>query len=507
MAVSGTGIILTTLMYQAVLPLTLEYILFYSVLGFLFCLWRPSWGFFVLLAFLPLEIVTLTPESLGMDLRPYQWVALLLGLAVGVQSLTRRIHWPLFHWNWLDTMLVLLVGVCGLSALVAQGIALKQALVLASFLYLYFLGRVFLKTRASVSVALPFFVIPAVLSLGWGVMQNILFLLGKRAWAVMPGRPNGTLAEPDWLGLLVVFLLIPCLAWLIRRIELSETWKNSLVPLSGLMSLFIVLMLTVSRSAWLAALVSIGLMIGLVYGKPKQHSFEFAKAFFLMQLIVVAFGVALILVQTIPLSRFVLGERALSTASQYQTITVACQARVALPNRIQSLDELSQYGCEHILLEEQPARIAKGQQIMTTERPDPNIGIRKMIYRQSLESIREHPWLGIGWGSIGPRLGTDERGAHYNASNLFLEVSLGGGIMALAFTVALIGLMVWSAGRQWWGNDQDAVLWAAALLSLGAGFLVFNLFNTGLLLGFVWFWLALFSVRETSSNIHSPHAV
>lgn len=486
------AVILGWLGYAGVLPLSIEYFVFYSILVFLFALWRPSLAFLLLLALLPLEIVTLTPPEWGVALRPYQWVALLLGLALGVQWLSRRIHWPLFHWNHLDTLLSLLVGVIGLAGIISQGVAVKQSIVLASFLYLYFLGRIFLRTRESVRVALPFFLIPALMSLLWGVLQNVLFLSGQASWAVMPGRPNGTLPEPDWLGLFAVFALIPLLAWLVKRIEEKESWRAYVTPFLGLGFVWLVLILTVSRSAWLAGGTAVAVFFAIVCINRVERSFDYAKAFLLARLIVVAFGLALIIVEAVPLSRFVLLERAASTASQFQTITIACREKVAIPEEIQHVDELAQYGCEHISLEEKTLRAERGEWVVTTERPDPNIDIRKMIYVKSWEVIQANPVLGIGLGNIGPILGVDERGASYNASNLFLEITLAGGVLALLVAVALMVVLIWYGLREW-RHSRDPLL-LTSLLALLVGFLIFNGFNTGLLLGFVWIWLALFSV-------------
>ena len=102
--------------------------------------------------------------------------------------------------------------------------------------------------------------------------------------------------------------------------------------------------------------------------------------------------------------------------------------------------------------------------------------------------------FGIGWGNVGPILGTDERGAAYTASNVWLEIALGAGIIGL---VGLFGAIAYVAARalipairyRERSGDMSAVPLILAFLVI---FLVFNLFNAGLLIGVVWIAFAVF---------------
>lgn len=484
------AVVLTILHYRGVLLLPIEYFVFYSLIIFLFALWRPNLAFLLLVSLLPLEIVTLMPPEWGMNLRPYQWVGLLLGLALIGRLLTGRLRFPLFVWTAYDTAIGVLLGGVLIAGAAAGGLAVKQSVVVLSFGYLYGLGRIFFQNTAAIRQAFFFFAVSASLSIGWGIAQNILFLSDMESWSVMPGRPNGTLAEPDWLGFLIIMLLPAALSWLVSSVYQTKVFRV-IAPTGWLTLLFLVLILTVSRSAWLGGLVA-GAATFLLFLVRRGKPLAYRSMLVVAELATLAFGLALFLAETVPLTRFALFDRAGSTASQLQTITIACAEKKMLPDTIQDVRELAAYDCEHILLEERAAREAAGEMITTIKRPDPNIDIRQQIYATSLQVIGEHPVLGVGWGMIGPRLGTDERGASYNASNIFLEIWLGGGLLGLAGFLMWIVWALLSGVRSWW-QERDRELSAVLLATLG-GLLVFNLFNTGLLLGFVWFFLAAWAV-------------
>lgn len=481
--------ILIWLSYTSVLPISPVYFVFYSVIIFLGSLARPSWFFLLFVALLPLEITRMAPESFGFDLRPYQWVGGLLGVAIGIRLLKPPVIFP-FVWNIFDTLLALFVGGVLISAVFNQGLAIKQSVVVLSFFGLYCLARIFFKSWEDVRLALLFFLPSAFLAIGWGIAQNILFLTGQEQFSVMPGRPNGTLAEPDWLGLFVMFLFIPLLIMIKKRFETGLKAKTLWVPWLALVVVFVVLILTVSRSAWLATLFLLACSFFFIFLEKNSRTFQFQTSLRTMQFFTVAFVVSLLLVKTIPLTHFELINRVQSTATHLQEITLACPPGVYPPQRIETLADLIPYDCLHIPLEEKASYGAAGKFITTTLRPDPNVSIRKSLYQTAWSTLREHPVLGIGWGNIGPRLGVDERGASYNASNLWLDVWLGGGLLSVFSLLAFFGWASFSILRLWWQGKAQAI--HGALLALVVGFLVFNLFNTGLLLGFVWVWLALF---------------
>lgn len=490
----GLGVVLTWLGLIHFLPFSLGYFIFYTILLFLAALARPNWMFLLFLALLPIEIVSVMPEGIGFSLRPYQWVGGILGVAVAFRLLTRSFRF-VFHWTIYDTLLLVFLGGTALSGLLSGGQALKQTVVIGSFLFLYFLSRIFLRSWNEVKPALLFFGASATGVLLWSVVQNILFLGDMNSWAVMPGRPNGTLLEPDWLGLFLLFLLAPTLLVLKERLGDAASFWLIFWPWLGLVGIFVVLLLSVSRSAWLGALGLTCFFTAFAFWE--RRSLDFRSVLTFGRYGAIAFGLALLLVEAVPLTRFELLNRAESTASQLQEITIACDGVAVPPKQIERVEDLAQYDCEHILLEEKETRRAAGALVTTTMRPDPNVNIRKQIYQTSWKAIQEHPVLGIGWGNIGPKLGVDERGASYNASNLWLEVWLGGGLIALLALLTFVGFALLSCFLAWRRGDES--LRALTLAALLLGFLLFNFFNTGLLLGFVWVWLALFPL------IPAPH--
>lgn len=500
-AVTLFAAVMSVLWYLGVLPLTMEYFVFYSVLLFLFSLWRPNLAFLLVIGVLPLEIVSVTPPEWGIGLRPYQWLSALLGLSLLVQLATRRLRWPLFGWTAFDTALAVFAASVLLSGLINGGVAPKQSIVVLSFVYIYFLARIFLARWEDAVQAFTFFALPASLVLGWGVVQNILFLRGGEAYAVMPGRPNGLLPEPDWLGLFILFLLAPALAILAGRIRSGDTIRALLFPSAALAFLWMILLLTVSRSAWLGAGALITVFATIAF-RERGATFHFRDALLFVKIVVVTGAIAIGVSQGIPLTRFVLFDRAESTFSHDQVITIACPTERPLPERIAAIEELVALGCEHITLEERAERNLGGEWITTIERPDPNVGIRKTLYAKTQAALMESPVFGVGWGNMGPRLGTDERGASYNTSNLFLEIWAGGGIVALLAFLAFLALALRALYQA--VQSGQLLIRAATLAALWAGVLAFNLFNAGLLLGFFFVSLAVWPLF--SRIVSSEHS-
>lgn len=76
-----------------------------------------------------------------------------------------------------------------------------------SFVVLYFLVRVYIQDWHDLKRITPFFLSSSMIVVLYGILQNILFSLGRNPFEVMPGRPNGTFSEPDWYGLFLAFLL------------------------------------------------------------------------------------------------------------------------------------------------------------------------------------------------------------------------------------------------------------------------------------------------------------
>jgi O-antigen ligase len=110
-------------------------------------------------------------------------------------------------------------------------------------------------------------------------------------------------------------------------------------------------------------------------------------------------------------------------------------------------------------------------------RNDPNVHIRRDIYGKAADILGEHRFAGIGFGVIAEYLGTDGWGAGLNASNIFLEVWLGAGLIGfLAFVVFWFGL----GGKWLYIACKERSAPALVLASVWIAATAFNLFNSGL---------------------------
>ena len=104
---------------------------------------------------------------------------------------------------------------------------------------------------------------------------------------------------------------------------------------------------------------------------------------------------------------------------------------------------MAKYGCQFINLEEINSYKSQGKIVTEIFRKDPNVMTRSQIYKQSFEIIREHPILGVGFGTITQSLGTDERGAGLNESNIFLQIWASSGILGLIAFVLIFGYLIY----------------------------------------------------------------
>lgn len=488
---SGTGL----------LPLGMADFIFLLLITSLFSAYRPGWVFLLLVSVLPIEIVNLAPAMFGADIRPYQFLMVSIFLGLGIRFITRR-EMPGMPRLVPADILLALMPVGSLFAAVNApdpGAALRFSVILFSFYALYVLCRIYIRSSEDVSRILPFVVLSGLLTALFAIFQNVFFLSGQVSGEVMPGRPNAGFPEPDWLGgfLVVIATIILGGAYRLgfRKAGASDILRTKLgISLFlGLLLVLLALVLAVSRSAWLGLFASLLVFVIFLFLRKSVRPALFSVGFF-----VVATIVSLLVTFRIPLTNFDLSGRAGSIGSGRQTITVSCEGIVELPEHIEDVTELAPLGCRHIYLEEISAELAFGRFVAEIDRDDPNVSIRKDIYTQSLERIREHPVLGIGWGSITETLGTDPRGAGLNASNLFLEVWLGSGLLGLAGLVGFLGSLLFVSIRDFFRTGGGFPLF---LLSATVGLVVFDLFNSGILLGFVWI---LFGVAGSYLSREEP---
>jgi len=216
--------------------------------------------------------------------------------------------------------------------------------------------------------------------------------------------------------------------------------------------------------------------------------------------IFLTFAIALGAIYLFHLSRFQFFSRAQSVGSGLQKITISCLPGAESPESVNTVEQLEKLGCRHINLEDIEREITGGNVVKTIYRNDPNVNIRKEIYGKSWLAIKKNPLTGIGWGSIGKMLGTDERGANLNASNIFLEVWLGSGILGLlAFLALWIYVLLRNISNLIRAEIADERAFAVFAIVSWFGLTVANLFNSGIMLGLLWLFLAI-SLIETRAH-------
>lgn len=494
------GSILIALSFTETFPLDPVNFLFFSFVGFLFALYRPGWAFLLLIGMLPYESIDIAPAGLDIAIRPYQWLLVLVTLSLLVRLALKRFPLSKFVPAVWDLLLVVL-GVSAVFAALAssdQATALRLSVILVSFILLYFVCRIFVRSTDDARMLLPFLFSSFLVIACYAVLQNILFLGGKESLEVMAGRPNATFAEADWLGGYLAALVVMLSALIVSPslVARHAPLKAARIAFSVLLFFgFIALIITVSRSAWLAALLGMAAAF-IIFGWQRGvfEAFRFRnkqvlkRAFFLNFFISLPFFAALLSIYAFGLSPFDLLDRSKSVASGEQKITIACEKEVALPEKIESPEALAAYGCEHIRLEEIGAKQAAGAYVTEVFRNDPNVHIRQDIYGKVAVILKEHWFSGIGFGVISEYLGTDERGAGLNASNIFLEVWLGAGIIGfIAFMVFWFGL----GGKRLYIACQERSALALVLGSVWVSATIFNLFNAGLFLGWFFAYMAL----------------
>ena len=217
--------------------------------------------------------------------------------------------------------------------------------------------------------------------------------------------------------------------------------------------------------------------------------------------------ISLVIIYAFHLTDFKLFERAQSTGG-LQKITISCNPSKLTwdmddyinSESVVDQEKLDRLGCRHINLEEIAIEKSKGFIVMEVYRQDPNINIRQQIYQKSWEQLKNNPILGIGWGSIGQVLGTDERGAALNSSNIFLEVWLGSGIIGLLSFIAIWIMILISGLLNFSSKNRDSKIYGIFLIFCLFAILVPNLFNAGILIGFLWVFWGISQIKYEDRN-------
>jgi hypothetical protein len=325
--------------------------LFFVLLGLIFAIYRPGWAFVFFIGSIALENINLAPQSLGLAIRPYQLLGALIIVALIIRAAMKKLPLPANEFfpkfKWYDALLIIFILGGFLSSIGAanKAISLKQSVVALSFVALYFLVRTYIQSLDDLKRIAPFFLSSAVVVVLYGILQNIIFIHGENSFEVMLGRPNATFTEPDWLGIYLVFLLTVIFTVIYQQSKKIRIFNfqfsifnkfsitndqikkyiihATLYILLGLV--FIGLILTVSRSAWLGAiLITLGfLKIILTNGSLKISEWNWNNFLRELRNLVLAIIFSFIFIYAFHLTNFQIGNRAASTGG-LQKITIAC---------------------------------------------------------------------------------------------------------------------------------------------------------------------------------------
>lgn len=493
-----------------VLPMRTGDFVFFAILLLAFALYRPGWAFMFFVGTIALENINLAPEKLGIAIRPYQLIGGLLFLAIAIRFFSKKLYFKLAKLGWADYLVFLIPLASLLNIFNSQSpkAELKFALILFSFAVIFLLVKNYIQNSYDLKKSLPFFLSSTFIIMLYAFWQNVRFAKGLNAFSVMPGRPNSTLTEPDWLGFYLV-LVIACIYALVYFFtQKSDDEKiarrvNIFAIYFYLILAFALLLISVSRSAWLgtAAMTIVFLVAIFTNLKFSFREWQWKLTIKIKLGIIGAFLLSLGTVYFFHLTTFQLFNRAVSTGGM-QKITISCDsdckdAKFCVSTggtTIRDVSELAQYGCHQINLEEIDAEKNQGKFVTEINRNDPNVSVRAEVYRKSFAQIKTHPILGIGWASIPQVLGKDARGANLNSSNILLETYLGSGVIGFLSLVILLGAIVIRALLSFFREtDLEQKTFALFVLTSWIGLVVFNLFNAGVMLGFFWVWLGVAS--------------
>lgn len=482
---------------------------FFTVLTLILALYRPSWVFLFFIGAIALENINLAPENLGIAVRSYQFLGGITALALIIRLALKKLNFEPVKLVLADYALVLVAAAGFISGIGAadKGLALKLSVIFVSFVLLYFLARNYIQTADDLRKIIPFFLSSSVVVVLYGIWQNVRFMKGLQPFEIMPGRPNATFAEADWLGVYLVFLtsfIYALLYYFKNGVQKNAGEKSRSLKILFLyfyLALtFVLLIITVSRSAWLGALAVAFVFLFAVLTNLSSHfkKWQWKNFLFCSAGVSASFIVSIGAVYFFNLTNFQIFNRAQSVVLGLQKITVSCPKNIdcALPKVISGAEDLNQCGCRHINLEDIKKEKLAGNTVLEVFRSDPNVNIRGEIYKKSWAEIKKHPILGIGWGNIAKVLGTDERGAKLNASNIFLEVWLGAGIIGL-LAFLLVWLYLMSNGVRIFLKSDSAEEKTAGIFIIAGlvAFLIPNLFNSGILLGILWLFFALAGIK------------
>lgn len=85
-------------------PLNQAIFIIATIVLFMFSTYNPYWIFGLFLVSLPLEVVNLAPQSLGITVRPYQFIGSILVFAVVFRAIQGKFH--IFKFKIMDLIMM-----------------------------------------------------------------------------------------------------------------------------------------------------------------------------------------------------------------------------------------------------------------------------------------------------------------------------------------------------------------------------------------------------------------
>lgn len=441
----------------------------------------PKALFFLLVFLIPFEIYKL-PVGGIIHLRPYQIAALVLLLMVGYHYLAGKISTgdlmrPLKSPISKILFIYFLISLISLVNAPDLKNGLQDTLILLSFLIIYWLVAYFVHTASDAAAALFTIVLSGFFASLVGLAQIIAYKAGMKLIEVMPGRPNSILPEPDWFGFFMVLALASLIA--VKYLKQKDTklaafkvFRSNYFQSIIHVLFYMMIILTVARASWLAAIAIIGFFIFLIFIYKNNSIYS---AFSEGLKILVVFLVSLGIIYSFSLTDFSLKNRFLSIITREEVHAVATDP--------ESGEEIS------ISREKAEEYKKKGIEVKKKKVKDVNVLRRTESFTDSLDIAFKHPVLGIGFGGI-----TTVFGEGINANNIFIEILVATGVIGLMVFMPIFyyifreGIYCFIKRR---GSENIGFLFFI-LLGLIA-MTIPNVFNSGLFLGFFWLYLGLAS--------------
>ena len=467
------------------LSLWMSLLVFFVFAVFAFFYPREALSIFVVSSFF--EIIYFFSDSLPITLRPYQLFAVSIVFSGFFRYVLKREKIIFFQFNSIDIGVVLLGVGSIFSSLFSPFLeeSIRLSIIMLSFIFIYGVVRWFVRTKEDIYALFPFLVVGFLATSLWGILQNIAFLWN---WSVikevMPGRPNGFFSEPDWFGFCMA------LASVILAHGFLFLKKKEKTPLFlfwiVLTFVFTALIISVSRSAWLASFFGLVVLLVCCFWEFRKRMIRRTGLLFF------SFFVAVIYVFVLPLTQFELGNRLESSFSGLQEITISCLEPISVsPEKIYSFEELQTRNCRHIALEEIESEKMVGNFVTRVFRDDPNVLERKDVWKKSFVAFKEYGFWGVGWGSMEYLFGRDDRNEILNASNIFLNVYIGAGFLGfLGFMIIIVSIFL-GIFHQLSSRKKTSRIIGCGVFSTLAVVGVFNFFNSAEFLGIMWIWLGL----------------